>query len=528
MSVDNISQAIALGSGPLVGYPEVCVHQLIERQSKLRPQSDALFDERSSVSLGDLNKQANVWAHRLQEDGVHPGDFVGLFLDHSIESAVLVLAILKIGGVYVPMDVRLPDRRLKEIVEDSSLRLILTDSNLMDRLPPGPRVLCVEEGFWFHDGRAPSNPRCTVSLDDPAYVIYTSGSTGKPKGIVSIHRSMVNRLASVPLLDIQEGDICCLNTPLSFGISASRLFLPLLLAAAVAIPERECLRNSERLVDFLSRHGVTSLFLVPSLLRRLLTVIDRQGRELRHLRAIAVGGEPLSPDLISSVGALLPRVVVTQLYGSAEIGTTAVMKAIDTNNPSSARLIGRPVANTQVRILDANLGITPFGSDGELFVGAAHLGRGYLNRPDLTAKRFVPNTFDPTYGPWLFRTGDRARYGSDGEIELLGRTDGQVKVRGCRVELNEVEALVRSHDRVLDAAVIFVAELAEPEIVAYVVCERLSGDDLIKYLASRLPAYMIPSRVLVLDELPLSGSGKVDRQQLERMAFDGNPRTTAV
>ena len=506
---------------PVQGYPDGPIHELFERQVERTPDRVALIDGSEQITFAELNRRANHFAHCLLEHGVEGETFVGLCLERSVDAIVALIGILKAGGAYVYLDPGYPPLRLREMALDAGLRLVIT--NQASRNINFGKV----ELMRFLDEITPKcqnnhdNPGRPVALDDAAYVVYTSGSTGRPKGAVEVHGSMTSRLISVPLPDIQPTDVCCLNSSLSFGISASRLFFPLVQGAPVVVVRDEVVKDVQRFVDALDTYKVTSVFMVPALLRQVLAVADGTGR-LGTLRAVSVSGGTLTPDLVDRFRRVLPEALLINTYGSTETGTAAAMRVID-----ASVSIGRPTPNTNIYIVDGDLNPVPAGVTGEICVAAKHLAREYLNRPDLTAERFITIRSER-----MCRTGDLGRYLPNGEIEFLGRADHQVKIRGYRIELGEIEAVLLSHPSVEEAVAVARGADDERRLVAYLVSAvPPSVAELRQFVADRLPEYMVPAVFVVLPELPLTDAGKVDREalpepvQISAGTTDGRPET---
>lgn len=487
------------------------IHELFEQQAARTPEAVALIAGSRRVTYAELNQRSHQLAFRLRKSGAGPEAFVGVLLERSIDAVIALLGILKAGSAYVYLDPDLPDQRLEDIQTDSRLSLVITNDKLQSRCAKGRVYLDIcSVDLSAEDA---DNWPTEVLPDSTAYVLYTSGSTGTPKGVIGIHRSLTARLASDELPDIRPGDICCLNSSLGVGITASRLFLPLVLGATVVILPDADVKDTRRFIQALQIHHITSLFLPPSLLR---TVLASDAGELAKtaVRAVTATGSALTPQLVESFFNALPSAQLINVYGSAEIGTTATLRVLDPNSVSFEGSIGKPVETTLVYLFDDN-GNLVSGDVGEIFVGAEHLARGYLNQPDLTREKFVPNPFVP--GGRLYRTGDRGRYLPNGEILFLGRRDHQVKIRGFRVELGEIEAVLQRHDRVLEAVVTVHSDPeAEERLIAYFVTRgaNVRASELRTFLGDRLPNHMVPSAFVRLAQMPRTNSGKVDRQAL--------------
>ena len=497
-----------------------CIHELIEYQAERTPESVALLSENRQVTYGELNARANQMAHHLRKHGAAPEAFVGICLERSLDAAIALLGILKSGAAYVYLDPAHPAKRLDDLIRDCQPRCVVTSAPLK-RLFADESV-CIDVSSPLLSNEVVSNPRSGVQIDNAACVLYTSGSTGKPKGVVEIHRSLTARLTSGQLPDILAGDVCCLNSSLGFGITASRLFLPLAIGLAVVILSDEDVEDTVRFAEALERNCITSIFLSPAHLRTILTLDEKILRRLHKIRAVSSGGASLTAELVRSFFRALPDTVLVNIYGSAEIGTTSNLQVVGRTSVSDLTLIGAPVANATMHLLDENLAEVSPGAIGEMCVGAAHLARGYLNRPDLTAEKFVQDPFKP--GSRLYRTGDLGRLLPTGEIQFLGRRDHQVKIRGVRVELGEVEAVIEEHPAVQETAVTAQDFSDDKRLIAYFVTKggvSLSSTALRRFLADRLPAQLIPSAFVRLAKMPRTLTGKVDRNALP--ACDSRP-----
>jgi amino acid adenylation domain-containing protein len=501
-------------------YPrEACVHELFEAQAARTPDAPALVFGERTLSYAQLNERANRLAHRLRALGVGPDRLVGVCLERSLELPVALLAVLKAGGAYLPLDPGYPTARLAYMLADANAPVLLTQHQLRPRLPDGPAHTLTLDDEPPASSDDSSNPESGASADNLAYVIYTSGSTGTPKGVMATHRATVNRLAWMWNAHPFEADeVCCQKTALSFVDSVAELFGPLLGGIPLVVFPDEVVKDPQLLLRALSVHRVTRIVLVPSLLRALLDTGPELERMLAGLRRCITSGETLSAELARRFRERLPDCRLTNLYGSSEVSADATCFEVDHVPERMSVPIGRPIANTTVYVLDGHLQPVPLGVPGELFVGGAGLARGYLGRPELSAEKFVTHPLDGSSGSRLYRTGDRARWLADGNLEFLGRLDDQIKLRGFRIEPGEVEATLTGHDAV-EAAVVISREDAsgEPRLVAYVVASPEpppTAGELRELVRRQLPDYMVPSAVVLLDELPLTQSGKVDRKVL--------------
>lgn len=505
-------------------YLKHCAHELFEHQAERTPDSLAAVCDGQRLSYSELNRRANQLAHYLRRNGVGPEVPVGVLMEPSLEVITTVIAILKAGGAYLAFDPRHPDFRLGEIVQDSRLAFIVTTASGAGPLPaklPDVKFMCVDQAAKQFAVESQANPQSGVTLDHAAFVRFTSGSTGRPKGVVNTHRSIVSRLAprrasdTAPdiLPDIQPNDVCALNTLFGFG---SRLFFPLAMGASLVVLRGREVKDPRLLVESLERNKVTSILMVPSHLRQVLDLDSSLTNRLRGLRAVTVGGEPVTEGLIARFREALPNTHLINIYGSNEIGGTATLR-MAASGPVAGRSIGFPVANTRVYLLDSELNPVPPGAAGGIYVASGHLARGYLHRPDLTEERFVPDPFSDLPGGRMYRTGDLGRLLPNGEIEFLGREDRQVKVRGYRVELEEIEAMLLDHPLIRRAAVAAHVVDGDHRLTAYVVGKpgaRPGGSLLRGYLRERMPDYMVPAVFTVLDRMPLTPHGKVDLRAL--------------
>jgi len=485
--------------------PECCVHEMIRAQARRTPGKVALEHGAHRLSYAELESRSARLASQLRGLGVGPDARVGVFMDRSPDMVVGVLGVLEAGGAYVPLDPSYPDGRLSWMVEDSGLRVVVAQRELANSLPGGIESVVWMDEDWARGTTAsrPSRP------DDLAYVIYTSGSTGRPKGVMVTHRAVANLLAAMQTWPgIADDDAVLAVTTLSFDIAVLELLLPLTVGAKVVLAGRDESSDGALLARLLETSGATVMQSTPASWRLLLGSGWKGGR----LKALC-GGEALPRDLAETLAERSGE--LWNMYGPTETTVWSTCRRV--RAPVGRVLIGRPIANTRVYVVDTGLQPVPAGVPGELCIGGTGLARGYLGRPDLTAERFVP---DPSGEPGarMYRTGDRARFTPEGELEHLGRDDGQVKLRGFRIELGEVESALREHPGVAQAVCVVVEPgPADKRLVAYCVPAG-SGPpghaDLRAHLRRRLPDYMIPQHYVVLDALPLTPNGKVDRKHL--------------
>ncbi|HEX6037835.1 non-ribosomal peptide synthetase, partial [Longimicrobium sp.] len=499
-------------------YPgRSCVHELVQDQVARTPHAPAVVHAGGALTYAELNARANRLAHHLAARGVGPDVCVGLCLERGVEMIVALLAVLKAGGAYVPLDPDYPAERLAWMLEDSAPAVLLTQASLAGRFAgaPVPRVHVDLDAAAWAAGPDTDPAAAGLTPEHLAYVIYTSGSTGRPKGVMNQHRALVNRLAwGRRAWSMGADEVLLCKTSLNFDGSVREILLPLTAGGRVVVAGADEYRDPARLLALIGRHGVTTVNLVPSLLQMLM---DAPGAEnLRHLRRVLCGGEALPPALLERFHAALPEVELHNLYGPSEAATAVTAPRLSARAGDAAVPIGGPSANARVYVLDGAGEPVPAGVAGELYIGGVPVARGYLGRAALTAERFVPDPFGGARGARLYRTGDVVRWRADGRLEFVGRNDDQVKVRGFRVELGEIEARLREHPAVRQAVVVAREDVpGDTRLVAYCVADETVPVDVIRaHLAGRLPAYMVPAAFARLDALPLTPNGKVDRGAL--------------
>jgi amino acid adenylation domain-containing protein/non-ribosomal peptide synthase protein (TIGR01720 family) len=474
-------------------YPlDLCLHQLFEQQVEQTPDAIAVAFEDTSLTYWELNSQTNYLAHRLLGEEVGPDVLVGVCMERSLELVVALLAVLKAGGAYVPLDPNYPQERLTFMLEDAQVPIVLTHAHLHDRLTPFEiKTICVEPDASIetsptigavgtvpcacpmataHASQNRDNPPCWVQPENLAYLIYTSGSTGKPKGVMVTHRSISNNMHwRQSVFQLKPGDSIVQRTPLSFDVSVGELFFPLTSGARVIMTRPEGHKDSAYLLKLAAEQQATLLDLVPSLLQA--CVEEPALEQCLNLRYVLCGAEALSTELQERFFAS-HHADLWNLYGPSEATIEVTYWACERENAQDIVPIGRPIANTQIYLLDRNLEPVPIGVAGEVYVGGMALARGYVNRPDLTAELFVPHPWNFIPGERLYRTGDLARYRADGVIEYLGRIDQQIKLRGVRIEPGEIEAVLLQYPAVHEATVLVQEETPENKrLIAYLVLQ---------------------------------------------------------
>ncbi|MBZ5610762.1 MAG: amino acid adenylation domain-containing protein, partial [Acidobacteriia bacterium] len=498
--------------------PETTLAEAFEEQAARTPDRVAAVHGSQRITYRRLNERANQLAHSLRDFGVGPEVLVGICLERSLDLLVAQLGVLKAGGAYVPLDPNYPFERLKYIVRDSQVSLVLSNARFRKRIP-SDRIVDVEEVLRRPASRA--RLECGITPDHAAYVIYTSGSTGQPKGVVATHRSTLNRLAWMwERYPFQSDDVCCAKTSLNFVDSISEIFGPLLRGVPLVIMSDEDVKDVRRILELVKAHRITRLVMVPALLREVLEMLPLADPEPSCLRLVVTSGEALPRELAEQFAACMPEQTrLLNLYGSSEVAGDVTYFEASTAPIRGPVPIGRPISNTQIYIVDSRLNPVPAGVAGELLAGGLNVARGYWNRPELTAERFLPDPFSRRAGARLYRTGDVARWLPDGNIEYLGRADRQVKIRGFRVELGEVESAMSRHAAVAQAlASLQTDRSGEKRLVAYLVprpgAAEPAAAQLRKHLARDLPDFMLPWAFVWMAALPLGPTGKIDRNAL--------------
>ncbi|MBE9190290.1 amino acid adenylation domain-containing protein [Gloeocapsopsis crepidinum LEGE 06123] len=484
-----------------------CIHELFAAQVEQTPNAVAVIFENQQLTYRELNERANQLAHYLQKLGVKPEVLVGVCLERSLEMAIALLGILKAGGAYVPLDPDYPPERLAFMLADSQTPVLLTQQQLLTRFPEH-HCLCLDTDWQAIAQESLENPVASVTLDNLAYTIYTSGSTGKPKGAMNTHKGISNRLLWMQAaLQLTPSDRVLQKTSFSFDVSVWEFFLPLLTGASLVLAKPGGHRDSVYLAELITQQQITTLHFVPSMLQ----VFLQSGLECHSLKNVICSGEALDYELQEKFFEHC-NAKLYNLYGPTEASIDVTWWICQ---PDQMRIvpIGSPIANTQIYIVDRYLQPVPIGVPGELHIGGVGLARGYWQRPDLTAEKFIPNPFSTEPGDYLYKTGDLARYLPDGNIEYLGRIDDQVKIRGFRIELGEIAAQLNQHPPVQQA----IAIARQGDIVAYVASqthETLTSKELRHFLQEKLPQYMLPSAFVILPEFPLTPNGKLDRKVL--------------
>lgn len=490
--------------------PEMSVHELFEQQARQAPEAPAVMHRQQCLNYAELSQRSNQLGRYLRKLGVGSETRVGICMDRCPEVVVAMLAILKAGGAYVPLDPAYPAARLQYLIKDAELKLVLSQQQVRKRLAEAEGSWISLDESWVEIAKESAEQfESGTNPENLAYVIYTSGSTGTPKGVGVPHRGLINLVDwHKQAYGVRPSDRATQVASQAFDASVWELWPYLLSGSCIDLPDAEILEQPSRLFEWLAAREITICFL-PTPLAEVMSTTPLP-RTLK-LRDLLTGGDRLHPGNWSDF-----PFTVTNHYGPTEnTVVTTCAKASSGNIPP----IGRPIANTRVYVLDEKCQPVAIGVAGELCVGGSSLARGYINRPALTAEKFVPDPFSNLPGERLYRTGDVVRYLADGNLEFLGRKDQQVKLRGYRIELGEIEVTLLAHPRVKHAVAALRAESGgEKRLVGYVVArnesETLNSEDLRAYLQQKLPAHMVPAAYVQLDQLPLTANGKVDREAL--------------
>jgi len=500
---------------------------LFEAQVAQTPQAIAIIDGLEHLTYQQLDGQANQLARILQRQGMIPETPVGICLERSCRLVVAILAVLKAGGIYLPIDPGTPAKRMAFMLADAQAALLLSQSSLAERvvLTQLPTIWLDEDWYARLAPERSDSLKLSLEPEQAAYVVYTSGSTGLPKGVVGLHQGVVNRLHWMwQAYPFSANEVCCQKTSLSFVDAIAELFCPLLRGIPTVLLSTDESTDPLCLVDALARWRVSRLVLVPSLLSTLLETFPDIAVRLPYLQLWVTSGEALTTDLWQHFQRVLPGRRLLNLYGSSEVSADATAYEAPIYEGQQRVPIGRPLANTRAYLLDEDGQLVPIGVVGELYIGGLGLSRGYLNQPALTAECFVPDPFSKESGSRLYRTGDLAMYDADGMLEFMGRCDHRIKVRGFRIELGEIENVISRLSGVRASTVTTIKpQEGDIRLIAYIVAQPeqlFTSEQLRRVLREQLPSYMIPNHFVFLESMPLTLSGKVNQEALPELALE--------
>ncbi|MBF8189758.1 amino acid adenylation domain-containing protein [Nonomuraea sp. K274] len=497
-------------AGPEAAGEARLVHRMIEERAAKNPDTVAVVAGEAKLTYGALNIRANRLAHRLRELGAGPEKRVGVIAERTTHTVTALLAVLKAGAAYVPLDPDHPAERQQFILADAGIEVLLAHTHHQRAAQDGTTVIDVDV---FDGGEDDTDPDVPVHADNLAYVIYTSGSTGTPKGVLVSHGNLAHATEARWSCGRISPGIYCLPVPFTFDGAAAGLYWTLASGGRLVLPDAMTVHDPRRLGRLINLECATHFDAVPSQYEMLLSLCPR---DLRSLRDISVGGEVLPPHVVAQHATMLPSATLYNDYGPTEATVWSTFHPCPPDFAGASVPIGRPIPGARVHILDDDLNPLPQGIPGQIHIGGPGITRGYLNRPALTAEHFTPDRLHP--GERLYHTGDRGRWLPDGTIEFLGRTDTQTKIRGYRIELGEIETTLHNHPAIVGAAVTTQHDAAtgDPRLTAYVVSRAgaVSREELNAHLLATLPHYMLPATYVFLDQLPLTPHGKVDRQAL--------------
>ncbi|HOP62741.1 MAG TPA: amino acid adenylation domain-containing protein [Spirochaetota bacterium] len=505
------------------------LHHHFEIQAEKTPGRTALKFRGQTVTYGELNEKSNILAHKLQSLGLGPDLLAGVYMERSIEMVIALYAILKAGGAYLPINPELPEARIRFILEDAEPVIIITQEYLKSRLPDcGIRIISVDPELTTLNNSMTDNPYSAVNCENLAYCIYTSGSTGKPKGALISHKSICNRLLWMQeYFNINEDDRILQKTPFDFDVSVWEFFWPLMTGATLVIAEPGGHRDSGYLAHVISSEQITVIHFVPAMLE--IFLFDPEISLCTTLRYVICSGEALHCSLQEQFFSIF-NCDLYNLYGPTETAVDVTYWKCSMNYEKKTVPIGYPVANTRIYILNSRLLPVPPGVEGDLYIGGVQLAKGYLNREELTGERFIPDPFSSLKNARMYKTGDIARWLSDGAIEYLGRSDFQVKFNGVRIETGEIEYALCLHPSISGAVVTLFGERGEKKLAAYYILKpgkSCSAAELRNNLKKILPAVMIPSYFTEVTSFPKTSSGKVDRKALPVPSEQNTQQETA-
>jgi amino acid adenylation domain-containing protein len=527
LSPEEWQQIVVDWNATAIEFPrDAAIQELFEEQVARHPARVALVFDGQQMTYFELNRRANRLAHHLQGLGVRRGNLVGLCLPRSFEMLIAFLAILKAGGAYVPLDPNYPPERLVFMARDAELSILITFQEFQPLFADGSLSLVFldDHAAAVMNGCEEKNPAPGTSGEDLAYMMFTSGSTGRPKGVSILHRGVVRLVKGATFADLSSDHVFLQFAPISFDASTFEIWAPLLNGARLVIFSRHFPSLAE-LGEVVREEGVSTLWLTSALFREM---VNGHLEDLKGIRQLLAGGDVLPVAHVRRALDGLPNCVLINGYGPTENTTFTCCYTIDRSRQDGHSVpIGRPIANTQVYVLDSDLQPVPRGVVGELYIAGDGLARGYHRDPELTAEKFLPNPFSKNDKARLYKTGDLVRYLPDGNLEFIGRRDQQVKIRGFRIELGEVEGVLATHPALREALMdVCDHEHGDKSLLAYVTVQpgrQVSPNQLKEFLRRQLPDYMVPSECVVLENLPITPNGKVDRKALRKLEGISSP-----
>lgn len=513
LTVSEKQQVLEEWNNTRVEYPSICIHELFELQADATPKAAALISSSMAITYQELERYSNQIARYLLNKGVREGERIGIYMDRSTDLVAVMLAVLKAGCIYIPIDKTYPEERVRFMLADSEAGMMVTDEKRNPDICFDDIMLSIEQEKDRISKMSQERLKKAIANDGTAYIIYTSGSTGKPKGVLGTHKGMVNRMNWMwRKYPFDDDDICCQKTASGFVDSISEIFTPLLKGVPLVMIPQEILLDMDELLHVLTLYNVTRIVLVPSLLRAIL-VNENAETTFSKIKLCITSGEALTADILKVFQQKCINTRLLNLYGSSEV--SADVTCYEHNggicNPI---LIGSPIDNTEIYILNDSQSPVPIGVIGEIYVAGDGLAKGYCNQEELTKEKFIVNRIHPDRYPFMFRTGDMGRFLKDGTIEYHGRKDGQIKIRGIRIETGEIKNVIIGLPYIKDVFITtYSSETADISLVAYIVlAEEYSADSnrIKEELSQKLPAYMIPSGFIFIDQIPLLPNGKVD------------------
>ncbi len=504
--------------------PTQCVHELIAAQARRTPETAALVFENERLSYAELNARANQLAHYLRRCGVGPESLVGILMERSVELVVGLLGVLKAGAAYVPLDPGYPAERLRGMIDDAAISVVLIDESqraqeswLVDEQKA--QVVYLNNDWSTIANEIQENPISDANARNLAYALFTSGSTGRPKSVGIEHRQLFNYVKTIiEKLSLPAGAGFAMVSTFAADLGNTVLYPSLCTGGTLHVISRDRAADAVALSDYFRLHQIDCLKIVPSHLDALMSCA--QPADLLPCRCLVLGGETAYWERVARIRALAPSCRVINHYGPTETTVGVLTRDAEQTIPSYSATVplGRPLGNIKAYVLDEHLNLAPTGAPGEIYLGGAGVSRGYLFRPELTAEKFIPDRFNLEPGRRLYKTGDLGRHLPGGEIEFLGRIDHQVKLHGFRIELGEIEAALAAHDSIAESLVLMREDNGEQRLVAYVVARELDHanltSELREFLRERVPEYMVPSFFVTLDQMPLTTNGKIDRARL--------------